>query len=287
MDPADSAPSQTAPPTPVEMIRHEQQLIFITEAMQAMSLRNERSFASLRDYITNFSTTARSSDTTAASRSPVHTSPASDAYLHLSAILVFLVCVGIPRAVFCFFELQPFAFPTEIPLLTRAKDWGTAEWEKGSPACFSVQLFTEELRKVFDHVTPGREVAPGLLDLKQGVRAVSDYSIEFCTMAAESSWNSASLLDAFYHGLSDRIKDELAAQDCPTDLDKLVALASRYLLLPLFSLSAPETKAMERYVNDSLAAGIIRPSSSPAGAGFLCGTEGQDPASVHRLQRTQ
>ena len=37
----------------------------------------------------------------------------------------------------------------------------------------------------------------------------------------------------------------------------------------LFSLSAPETKAMERYINDSLAAGIIQPSSSPAGAGFF------------------
>ena len=37
----------------------------------------------------------------------------------------------------------------------------------------------------------------------------------------------------------------------------------------LFSLSAPERKAMEEYIGDSLAAGIIRPSSSPAGAGFF------------------
>ena len=37
----------------------------------------------------------------------------------------------------------------------------------------------------------------------------------------------------------------------------------------LFSLSAPETKTMEKYINDSLAAGLIRPSSSPAGAGFF------------------
>uniref|UniRef100_A0A8C4DQ98 ribonuclease H n=1 Tax=Dicentrarchus labrax TaxID=13489 RepID=A0A8C4DQ98_DICLA len=37
----------------------------------------------------------------------------------------------------------------------------------------------------------------------------------------------------------------------------------------LYSLSAPERKAMEEYIQDSLAAGIIRPSSSPAGAGFF------------------
>lgn len=37
----------------------------------------------------------------------------------------------------------------------------------------------------------------------------------------------------------------------------------------LFSLSAPETRTMERYISDSLAAGLIRPSSSPAGAGFF------------------
>uniref|UniRef100_A0A9J7Y2N5 Gypsy retrotransposon integrase-like protein 1 n=1 Tax=Cyprinus carpio carpio TaxID=630221 RepID=A0A9J7Y2N5_CYPCA len=37
----------------------------------------------------------------------------------------------------------------------------------------------------------------------------------------------------------------------------------------LYSLSAPEREAMEKYLSDSLAAGIIRPSSSPAGAGFF------------------
>lgn len=37
----------------------------------------------------------------------------------------------------------------------------------------------------------------------------------------------------------------------------------------LYSLSAPETEAMSSYVEESLAAGIICPSSSPAGAGFF------------------
>ncbi|CAM4619083.1 unnamed protein product [Leuciscus chuanchicus] len=37
----------------------------------------------------------------------------------------------------------------------------------------------------------------------------------------------------------------------------------------LYSLSVPEREAMEKYISDSLAAGFIRPSSSPAGAGFF------------------
>lgn len=37
----------------------------------------------------------------------------------------------------------------------------------------------------------------------------------------------------------------------------------------LYSLSAPEMEAMNKYIESSLAAGIIRPSSSPAGAGVF------------------
>lgn len=37
----------------------------------------------------------------------------------------------------------------------------------------------------------------------------------------------------------------------------------------LYSLSGPETAAMRKYVDESLAAGLIRRSSSPAGAGFF------------------
>ena len=37
----------------------------------------------------------------------------------------------------------------------------------------------------------------------------------------------------------------------------------------LYSLSSPEVKTMTEYIDSSLATGLIRPSSSPAGAGFF------------------
>uniref|UniRef100_A0A8C5N9Y2 Gypsy retrotransposon integrase-like protein 1 n=1 Tax=Gouania willdenowi TaxID=441366 RepID=A0A8C5N9Y2_GOUWI len=53
--------------------------------------------------------------------------------------------------------------------------------------------------------------------------------------------------------------------DCAIDLQQGAPLPSSRL----YNLSKPENEAMERYIQDSLAAGIIRPSSSPVGAGFF------------------
>ena len=53
--------------------------------------------------------------------------------------------------------------------------------------------------------------------------------------------------------------------DCAIDLQPGISPPKEWL----YSLCAPEREAMEAYINDSLAAGIICPSSSPAGAGFF------------------
>ena len=56
---------------------------------------------------------------------------------------------------------------------------------------------------------------------------MADYAVDFRTLAAESAWNQEALFDMFLHGISEEIKDELAAQELPTDLDSLIALTIR------------------------------------------------------------
>uniref|UniRef100_A0AAQ4PJR7 CCHC-type domain-containing protein n=1 Tax=Gasterosteus aculeatus aculeatus TaxID=481459 RepID=A0AAQ4PJR7_GASAC len=72
-----------------------------------------------------------------------------------------------------------------------------------------------------------REAARTLADLRQGERSVSDYSIEFRTLAAECWWNEEVQWDMFLHGLADRVQKEIYALDLPTTLNDLIGLALR------------------------------------------------------------
>ncbi len=129
-----------------------------------------------------------------------------------------------------YISLQPSSFPTEeskvafiITLLSgRAASWGTTVWEQRLPCCASFRSFSEELKKVFDHAASGREAARLLAELRQGDRTVTDYSIEFRTLAAECGWNSEAQWDMF---LYESIKDEIYSLDLPTGVDKLIDLA--------------------------------------------------------------
>ncbi|TWW79641.1 Retrotransposon-like protein 1 [Takifugu flavidus] len=133
------------------------------------------------------------------------------------------------------FSLQPHTFATEgakvayvISNLTgRALLWGTAEWERQTPACASFQAFSEELRKVFGLGAAGPEGTSELLSIRQGNQSVADYSIDFRTKARLSDWNLAALRDAFLHGLAEYIKDELVSYPLPATLDELIELSTR------------------------------------------------------------
>uniref|UniRef100_A0A8D0CYT6 Gypsy retrotransposon integrase-like protein 1 n=1 Tax=Sander lucioperca TaxID=283035 RepID=A0A8D0CYT6_SANLU len=131
------------------------------------------------------------------------------------------------------FELQSVHYPTDRTKIAylishlsgRAEAWATAEWARNSPLCDSFAHFSQTFTQIFQHVTPGREAARMLVNLRQGRRRVADYAIEFRTVAAESGWNQTALMDAFLCGLSSALNDHLAALDLPEDLDTLIALA--------------------------------------------------------------
>ena len=132
-------------------------------------------------------------------------------------------------------ELQPLTFTTDrakvayvITLLTgRAREWGTAAWEAGSPFCYNYQTFTDEMRRVFDRSMHGREAARQLLQSRQGRRSVSDYAIDFCTLATNCGWGVEAQFDTFYNGLAENIKDEIATRELPKTFNELVELAIR------------------------------------------------------------
>ncbi len=134
------------------------------------------------------------------------------------------------------FSLQPRTFNNErakvafvLTLLTgRAALWGTVVWENQDPCCASFQDLSDEMRWGFDRaVVYIREAARMLADLRQGQRSVSDFSIEFRTLAAESQWNEEAKWDMFLHGLADCVQKEIYAMDLPTSLNDLIALALR------------------------------------------------------------
>uniref|UniRef100_A0A4W6DS42 CCHC-type domain-containing protein n=1 Tax=Lates calcarifer TaxID=8187 RepID=A0A4W6DS42_LATCA len=130
------------------------------------------------------------------------------------------------------FELQPARFPTDRAevafiisrLSGRAEVWATAEWAPHSTICDSLQAFSNTLVQIFQQTRPGREAARSLMELRQGGRRVADYAIEFRTLATDSEWNPVALFDAFIHGLSEQLKDQLAPLELPPTLEELIAL---------------------------------------------------------------
>lgn len=133
------------------------------------------------------------------------------------------------------FNLRPRSFATEAAkvaftinhLTGRARIWGTAEFERESPACSSFELFSREMIKVFDIGSSSAEASRELMSIRQGKRSIADYSIDFRTLASRSSWNSEALVDAYLFSLADYLKDELVSHVTPTNLDDAIALSAR------------------------------------------------------------
>lgn len=95
-----------------------------------------------------------------------------------------------------------------------------------SLVCNNLETFSNEMRKVFDHIQ-GKEASGHLLSLRQGKSFVSEYSIDFHILAAETGWDERALQGVFFRGLSEEVKDQLATRDETSSLDELISLSIR------------------------------------------------------------
>ena len=132
-------------------------------------------------------------------------------------------------------SLQSISFPTDaarvayiITQLTgKAKKWGTAAWSAELPCTQSSRHFMQEMHRIFDRSTTGHDAGREILRLRQGSQSVSDYAIDFQTLATDSGWEGHALVDSFLNGLSKAVKDELLTCKLPEDLDRIIPLAIR------------------------------------------------------------
>jgi len=133
------------------------------------------------------------------------------------------------------FSLQPNTYSRNrariayvISLLTgRAREWGTAVWEAEAECTNQYQDFKDEMIRVFDRSVFGEEASRVLSSLSQGNRSITDYSIEFRTLAASCDWNEPALLARFLEGLRAEVKDEILSREIPSRVDSLIELAIR------------------------------------------------------------
>nr|XP_055073063.1 uncharacterized protein LOC129453024 [Misgurnus anguillicaudatus] len=85
--------------------------------------------------------------------------------------------------------------------------WGMAVWENCDDCWSSFSNLSEEMKRVFDRSVAARPLS----DLHQEERSVSDYAIEFRTLAAECKWNEQAQWDHFLNRLADASNGRLTS----------------------------------------------------------------------------
>ena len=109
-------------------------------------------------------------------------------------------------------------------LFDRALDWAIAVVGNNPQLSSNLQLFADEFKKTFNHPSNGADAAGRLHSIFQGPRSDAEYTLEFCTLAADSGWDDNALRSAYRRGLSEEIKDILV-RDRPSSFNDLVTLA--------------------------------------------------------------
>ncbi|KAK3551701.1 hypothetical protein QTP70_022566, partial [Hemibagrus guttatus] len=139
-------------------------------------------------------------------------------------------CRGFLRQCEVFFAHQPGMYGKEetqcafvMSLLTdRALEWASVVWDADPQIRSSFSHFAGLIREVFEYPAGGKDISVQLMELRQGTDTAADYAITFCTLAAQSGWNDASLWAVFRAGLNPELQTELACRAEATTLSPFV-----------------------------------------------------------------
>ncbi|KAK3563698.1 hypothetical protein QTP86_034431 [Hemibagrus guttatus] len=132
-------------------------------------------------------------------------------------------------------EMQPHLYPTArskvafviTQLRGQALLWAESLWSQDSPVTQSYAGFVEHFKEVFGKPSWDSSVGEELCKLRQGKLTVTEYAIQFRTLAAKSGWNEQALLTAYRQGLSPQVRLHLAAHKDAIGLERLIQLSIR------------------------------------------------------------
>ena len=141
-------------------------------------------------------------------------------------------CCGFLGQCHLLFRYQPSRFWSDgakvalimSSLSDRALDWAMAVVGNNPQLCTILQQFSDELNRAFDHPSYGADAAGRLHSIQQGPRGIGKYTLEFCTLVANSGWDDNTLRSTYRRGLSKEMKD-LLVRDRPPMFNSLVTLA--------------------------------------------------------------
>ncbi|KAK3551982.1 hypothetical protein QTP70_031637 [Hemibagrus guttatus] len=133
-------------------------------------------------------------------------------------------------------EMQPHLYPDNRAKVAfiisrldgKALHWAEPLWTQNHPTVTSLSSFLEHFREVFGTPAGDSSIGERLCTLRQGSMMVSDYALQFRTLAAASGWNEQALITTYRQGLDPRIRLHLAAYEDSIGLEKFIQLSIRF-----------------------------------------------------------
>ncbi|KAK3545249.1 hypothetical protein QTP70_002372 [Hemibagrus guttatus] len=175
-----------------------------------------------------------SSASAAASPSPpVITSPVAAPALYSGAAED---CNGFLLQCSLALEMQPHSYPDDRAKVAfivshlggKALRWAKPLWTQNHPIMSSLPRFIEHFKEVFGQPEWDSSLGERLCRLKQGSMSVSEYALQFRTLAAASGWNEQALITTYRQGLNPRVRLHLAAYEDSIGLERFIQLSIRF-----------------------------------------------------------